>query len=474
MNRVLLTTLSAIACLLSPALLPATASDAEPTPSTPNVIFVLADDLGWAELGCYGNRFNETPHLDRLASQGVRFTQAYAASPVCSPFRAALMTGQYPVRTGINDYLRPNDPKHLSTDLLTLPELFKQRGYATGLIGKWHLTGYASAGAEEVPPTAHGFDEVIVSETHGIGGGSYYHPYHFNPAVDKRLPGPREYLVDRLNREAVDFVQRHREEPFFLYLSHYAVHTRLVGKPELVAKYESKPNAGKGSNAPKNNPHLAAQLETIDQGMGMLLKRLDELGLTDRTIIMFMGDNGGESRVTTNGPLRAGKSTLYEGGIRVPLLMRWPGRIPADTVCDVPVMNIDVYPTLAAIIGAKTNPDQPFDGVSLLPLWNNPAADLGRQALYWYYPLTKPHFLGGVSAAAIRLGDWKLIDEFTTGRLQLFDLKHDLGETTDLAQTMPEKTQELYDRLTAWRTKVGAEVVKHIQAASPPKRSSPR
>ncbi len=474
MNRVLLTTLSAIACLLSPALLPATASAAEPTPSTPNVIFVLADDLGWAELGCYGNRFNETPHLDRLASQGVRFTQAYAASPVCSPFRAALMTGQYPVRTGINDYLRPNDPKHLSTDLLTLPELFKQRGYATGLIGKWHLTGYASAGAEEVPPTAHGFDEVIVSETHGIGGGSYYHPYHFNPAVDKCLPGQREYLVDRLNREAVDFVQRHHHEPFFLYLSHYAVHTRLVGKPELVAKYESKPNAGKGSNAPKNNPHLAAQLETIDQGMGMLLKRLDELGLTDRTIIMFMGDNGGESRVTTNGLLRAGKSTLYEGGIRVPLLMRWPGRIPADTVCDVPVMNIDVYPTLAAIIGAKTNPDQPIDGVSLLPLWNNPAADLGRQALYWYYPLTKPHFLGGVSAAAIRLGDWKLIDEFTTGRLQLFDLKRDLGETTDLAQTMPEKTQELYDRLTAWRTKVGAEVVKHTQAASPPKRSSPR
>ena len=253
-------------------------------------------------MGCYGNTFNETPNLDQLAADGMRFTQAYAAAPVCSPYRASLMTGQYPVRTGITDYLRPNDAKHLATDYVTLPKMLKSAGYVTGLVGKWHLTGYANHGAQEIGPGEHGFAEVLVSENRDIGAGSYFFPYQFNREIRPRLRSP-EYLVDRCNLEAVEFIERHQEKPFFLYLSHYAVHTRLNGKPELVAKYEAKPDAGKGALAPRNNPHLAAQLESIDQGVGMIRDKLRKLDLAQDTIIVFTGDNGGEDRVTVNGSL---------------------------------------------------------------------------------------------------------------------------------------------------------------------------
>ncbi|MHC4528281.1 MAG: sulfatase, partial [Planctomycetota bacterium] len=303
----------------------------------PNIILILADDLGWAELGCYGNRFNETPNLDRLAAKGVRFTQAYASAPVCSPYRASLMTGQYPARIGMTNYLQPDDRNHLSTDYTTVAEMLKCAGYATGIIGKWHLTGYASSGVKEVPPAMHGFNETIVSENEGIAGGSYFHPYHFNPQIAKRLPD-KEFLTDRQNLEAVEFIERHSDHPFFLYISHYAVHTRLVGKPTLVQKYSQKPGAGKGPKAPRNNVHLAAQLESIDEGVGMIMEKLEQLHLADNTIIIFASDNGGESRVTTNAPLREGKSTLYEGGIRVPFIISWPGRTKPRSVCNTPTM----------------------------------------------------------------------------------------------------------------------------------------
>jgi len=437
--------------------------------SGPNVVFVLADDLGWRELGCYGNTFNETPNLDRLARQGMRFTDAYAAAPVCSPYRAALMTGQWPARVGITDYLRPNDPKHLSTDTTTLAEVFKAAGYATGMIGKWHLTGYAHHGAKEVRPTEHGFDEAIISERIGIGGGSYWHPYHFNPDVKQRLPG-KEYLVDRINLEAVDFIERHKHEPFFLYLSHYAVHTRLVGKPDLVAKYEAKPGAGKGNRAPKNNPHLAAQLETIDEGVGMIMRKLEELGLADDTVLVFTGDNGGESRVTSNAPLRAGKSTLYEGGIREPLIVRWPGVTPPGAVCRTPTVNCDFYPTFREALGVRPDPKQAVDGVSILPLLRNPAARLERDTFYWHYPLAKPHFLGGRSAGAIRKGDWKLIEFFDTGDVELYNLADDLGEQHDLAKEKPQKANELRQALATWRKRVGARIPPDCKDYDPKKR----
>jgi len=423
----------------------------------PNFVFFLVDDLGYSELGCYGNTFNETPNLDRLARQGMRFTDAYAAAPVCSPYRAALMTGQWPARIGITDYLRPNDPKHLAPETTTIAEVFKSAGYATGMIGKWHLTGYAYHGAVEVRPTDQGFDEAIVSERRGIGGGSYWHPYHFDPAIAQRLPG-KEYLVDRVNLEAIDFVERHKHEPFFLYVSHYAVHTRLVGKPDLVVKYEAKPGAGKGDLAPKNNPHLAAQLEVIDEGVGMVMRKLDELGLADNTLLIFTGDNGGESQVTSNAPLRAGKSTLYEGGIREPLLVRWPGVVPSGAVCRTPTVNCDFYPTFCAILDARPDPKQPVDGVSILPILKDPSARLQRDTFYWHYPLAKPHFLGGRSAGAIRQGDWKLIEFFDTGDVELYNLADDPGERNDLARDKPEKAKELLGLLGDWRRSVSAQM----------------
>ena len=424
----------------------------------PNIIFILADDLGWAELGCYGNKFNETPNLDKLASQGIRFTEAYAAAPVCSPYRAALMTGQYPARIGITDYLRPNDAKHLPTDYVTIAEMLRQAGYTTGIIGKWHLTGYANHGAREVSPNLQGFDEVIVSENRGIGGGSYFHPYHFNREIEKRLPG-KEYLVDRCNLEAVEFITRHKDSPFFLYLSHYAVHTRLLGKDELVAKYENKPGAGKGNRARLNNPHLAAQLESIDEGLGMIMDKLDELGIADNTVLIFTGDNGGEDRVTSNAPLRAGKSTLYEGGIREPLIVRWPKVIKPNGLCNKPTSNIDFYPTFLKISGCRAQQFQHIDGVSILPLLINPKAELARDTFYWHYPLEKPHFLGGRSAGAIRQGNFKLIEFFDTGQVELYNLADDISEQHNLASELPEKATELQKLLAKWRTEVGAKII---------------
>ncbi len=418
----------------------------------PNIIFILADDLGWAELGCYGNTFNETPHLDRLARNGIRFDCAYAAAPVCSPYRASLMTGQYPARVGITDYLRPNDPKHLDEDLVTLPETFHNAGYKTGIIGKWHLTGYKNHGAHESSPDKHGFDEVIISENRGISSGSYFFPYHFNREITKKIPG-KEHLVDRSNLEALDFIERHQEEPFFLYLSHYAVHTKLDGKPELVQKYQNKPGAGKDHKAKHNNPHLAAQLECIDQGVGDIVHKLRDLQLLDDTIIVFTSDNGGEDRVTTNHPLRAGKSTLYEGGVREPLIVHWPGNIKAGNVCQTPVCSIDFYPTLCDLAKTSIPKQHPLDGVSFSTLLKEPNNNFPERNLYWYYPLEKPHFLGGRSAGSIRSQNWKLIEFYDTNEIELYDLNKDIGEQHNLAKQNPNKSKELLKQLRTWRDK---------------------
>jgi len=418
----------------------------EGEPHKPNIVFVLADDLGWAELGCYGNHFNETPQLDQLAKHGMRFTQAYAAAPVCSPYRAALLTGQTPARIGILDYLRPNSANALSTDQVTLPEMLRQAGYATGMIGKWHLTGYAYHGAEtEVTPRDHGFDWDFAREVKGVGNGANFWPYVFRKQTirwvdipENRL-GEHEFLVDRMNREAVDFIERNQDQPFFLYLSHYATHSILNGKPDLVAKYRSKHPPGKSTRekcylcqdqgytgdalnhwAGDHNPHLAAMLESIDDGIGLIREKLAECGLADNTIIIFTSDNGGETNVTSNAPLRGGKSQLYEGGIRVPLVVSWPGKTPAASVCRQPTINTDFYPTLLDATGVRPDKAQRLDGVSTLATWKNPDAKIGRRALHWHYPLDEPHFLGGRSSGAIRDGDWKLIEFFDSGEKELY------------------------------------------------------
>jgi arylsulfatase A-like enzyme len=420
-------------------------------------VLILADDLGWAELGCYGNRFNETPHLDRLAENGMRFTQFYASAPVCSPYRASLMTGQYPLRVGITDYLRRDDRNYLRPEQhYTIAEALHDARYETGLIGKWHLMG--DYRARKGDPRLHGFSEVICSETKYIGPGYYFPPYKHMPQAEPRTP--REYLVDRLNQEAVEFIERNKDRPFFLYKSHYAVHTRLVGKPHLVEKYSRKPDAGIGQKAPRNNVHLAAQLESVDEGVGMIMEKLEQLGLSENTIVVFTSDNGGETNVTSNEPLREGKSTLYEGGIRVPLIVSWPGRIKHHSVCDTPTMNTDLYPTLVQMAAAEIDPAQKMDGVSIVPLLNDPNAALGREALYWHYPLAKPHFLCGRSSGAIRKGHWKLIEFFDDGHLELYNIKDDIGEKNNLADKMPRKVKELHQMLEHWWKSLGARCQK--------------
>ncbi len=439
----------------------------------PNIIYILADDLGYSELGCYGNTFNETPHLDKLAQSGVRFTQAYAAAPVCSPYRAALMTGLYPARIGITDYLRPEAAQFLDTAYVTLPEALKMNGYHTGIIGKWHLSGYKSHNAPiEVLPDRQGFDEVISSETAGIGNGSYYYPYHFNPSLQKKINTEKEFIADRMNLEAVEFIEKNKDKPFFLYLSHYVVHTSLHGKPDLVDHFRSKPGCGHSEpsknnpendpykkwpadySAKKNNPHLAAQLAVIDEGVGMIQAKLKELGIEKNTIIIFTSDNGGETRVTDNAPLREGKSTLYEGGIREPLIIFQPEKITGGKQIDFPIANYDFYPSLCELSGTAVPRVMHPDGKSFVGLLKGKSQK--ERIFYWHYPLKERHFLGGRSSGAIRQGDWKLIDFFDTGEKELYNLKDDLGETSNLIDRFPEKAKQLQLLLDKWQNDVHA------------------
>lgn len=438
-----------------------------------NVIYILADDLGYSELGAYGNTFNETPNLDKLARQGLKFTTCYAAAPVCSPYRAALMTGKYPARLKITDYLRPNAARHLELSETTMAEMFQQNGYRTGIVGKWHLSGYVKAGAsEETLPDQHGFDEVLVSENEGIAEGWYFHPYLFNKDIKKKLPGEHEYITDRQNQEALEFIDRNKNKPFFLYLSHYAIHTTVHGKPEVVDHFRKKAGAGKSeptkgnpennpykrwpadSKAKGNNPHLAAQLLGIDDGVGMIMKKLQELGIDKNTILVFTGDNGGEVTITSNAPLRGGKSMLYEGGVREPLII-WNPSLFKPAVISTPVCNYDFYPTFMELIHAKPN-NQQFDGISIARTLKNPAARTPQRTFYWHYPLDQPHFLGGRSAGSIRKGDWKLIQFFDNNTTELYNLKQDESETTNLVTQNPEKVRELEKDLQSWRINVGA------------------
>lgn len=413
----------------------------------PNVVVVSIDDLGWDELGAWGNTFNETPHIDRLAREGVRFTQAYAAAPLCSPTRAALVTGRYPARTGITDFLRGEDApsaKHLSPAVPTVPDVLRPYGYTTGLIGKWHLTETYSGPYEERPgnPFAHGFDEVIASEQKYIANGDYFHPYFFLPDLPAREEG--EYLTDRLAAEAVDYVTRHRDEPFFLHVSNYAVHTALDAKPGLVAKYRAKP----GADALPNRPELAAMLESVDDQVGRIAGALAALGLAEHTLLLVTSDNGGPYR-DANQPLRGGKGDLYEGGIRVPLIAHRPGRVRGGRVEDTPVSTIDILPTALDLAGGR--PGGRFDGVSLAPLLAG-TGGLRREELFWVYP----HFIGATRPhAAVRSGRWKLVQGLRDGSSELYDLENDPAESTDLSARNPGRARSLRSALEAHIADVG-------------------
>ncbi len=443
----------------------------------PNIVYIMADDLGWAELGCYGNDFNETPHLDALATRGIRFTQAYAPAPVCSPTRASVLTGQFPARVGITDYLRPEADEALPLAHVTIAEMLKKSGYTNGMVGKWHLSGYKIHGSKnELRAEDHGFDDVFCTEIKSVGNGANFFPYVFRNqemrwlSTDNTRLGDDEYLTDRMNLEAVDFIERNAEKPFFLYLSHFAPHTILNGRPDLVEKYRQKHTPGPSERencylcqdagfegdplnhwAMDHNPHLAAMIESIDDGIGMIVKKLEELGIRDDTIIIFTSDNGGEHNVTSNAPLRGAKSQLYEGGIREPMIVSWTGTLPENETSDAVVNILDFYPTVLDLTQIKPDPAQKLDGVSFASVLKNPATTLDRDTHYWHYPLDKKHFLGGRSAGAIRKGDWKLIEFFDTGKVELYNLKDDIGESQNLAEEQPERAAKLLALLQNWR-----------------------
>ncbi len=419
----------------------------------PNFVFILIDDMGWPDLGCYGNAFHETPNADRLADEGMRFTNAYAACPVCSPTRASIVSGQYPARVGITDFIpghwRPyeklrvpiNRQQFLPLESVTIAEALQPAGYTSGVFGKWHL------GGRDHYPDKQGFDAMSVSR------GSHKNVKLF-PEIE--LP-ENPYLSEVLTDEAEQFIEANQERPFCLCLHHYAVHIPLEARERLIKKYEDKPKPKDGVN----NPVYAAMVEHVDQSVGRILDKLDALDLTENTVVVFFSDNGGLRQrfdgdgpiVSTNAPLRDEKGTLYEGGIRVPMIVRWPGVVEAGTKNDTPVTSVDFYPTFLDIAGAEIPASQTLDGESLVPLLNQ-SGGLQRDAIYWHYP----HYHHASPAGAIRSGDWKLIEFYEDGHLELYNLRDDLGEQNNLATRESERAHAMYEKLAAWRASVHAEM----------------
>jgi arylsulfatase A-like enzyme len=433
----------------------AAASPVQAAPSgkpRPNFVFFLIDDMGWMDVGCNGSRCYETPNIDRLASQGMRFTNAYAACPVCSPTRASILTGKYPARLHLTDWIpgqtmpyeklrRPDFRQELPLEEVTIAEALKPAGYATASIGKWHL------GTEPYYPEHQGFD-VNFGGRHIGQPGSYFYPFKQRPDVPKVKDN--EYITDRLTDEALKFIEANKDRPFFLYLPHYAVHTPLEGKEEEVERFEKKGLPREG----QNSAVYAAMIKSVDESVGRVMARLDELGIADNTVVIFMSDNGGLARVTSNAPLRSGKGTLYEGGVREPMIVRWPGVVKPGSVCDTPVISVDFFPTILAMAGVPMTVDN-IDGVDLTPLLHGGTAP-AREALYWHYP--HYHAGGATPGGAIREGDYKLIDYYGEERFELYELKADLGEQNDLAEKMPEKARELRRKLHDWLHKVDAQM----------------
>jgi len=457
----------------------------------PNFIFILVDDLGWTDLECYGSTFYETPNIDRLAGEGIRFTNAYAACPVCSPTRASIMTGKYPARINLTDWIpgrqfytgpQPCDqliPKDFELEMkleeITIAEALKEAGYKTFSAGKWHL------GQDSVYwPEFQGFDINKGGWSRGWPEGGYFSPY-VNPRLESGPEG--ENLTDRLTTESIQFLESVKDDPFLLYLSFYTVHTPLQAKEELIRKYEQKADS-LGLNetdqtvsdrewmttAPPGgtfverivhgHPIYSGMIETLDNNIGRLMNKLEELDLEENTTIFFMSDNGGlvtaEGSPTSNLPLRAGKGWLYEGGIREPMIIKWPGSDKSGELCDVPVISTDFYPTILEMAGLELLPEQHMDGISLVSLLKGSRDYLDRP-IFWHYP----HYSnqGGKPGAAVRLGKYKLIEFFEDNRIELFDLEADIGEQHDLSNKIPEKTKELLEILHKWQEDVDARMM---------------
>jgi len=427
----------------------------------PNIVFILADDLGWTDTATYGSKYYETPNIDRLATQGMKF-MSYHNCQNCAPTRAALMSGQYGPRTGVYTVgsidrfdwgrrpLRPVDNvTALPLDKLTIAQSLKQAGYATGMFGKWHLGEDA-----EHHPGKRGFDEAITSM--GV---------HFGFKTQPPVAHPREaYLADWLTDRAVDFIRRHTDGPFFLYLPHFAVHVPLQAKQDLIAKFKSKPPVGG-----HNNPTYAAMIYSVDESVGRVMAVLDELKLAENTVLIFSSDNGGVGgyeregvhggEITDNAPLRSGKGSLYEGGTREPFIVRWPGHVKSGSTCGVPAIHVDLYPTLLDLAGAPRPAHYPLDGESLVPLFRDGSASLKREAIFQHFP----GYLGAgqntwrtTPVGVIQSGEWKLMEFFEDHQLELYNLRTDIGESKNLAKEMPEMVQKLHAQMLAWRQEIKA------------------
>jgi arylsulfatase A len=442
------------------------------TSQKPNVILILADDLGWTDLACFGSDLHETPALDRLARDGMKFTQNYSACTVCSPTRAALMTGKYPARLHITDWIpgaMPDNPKllvpdwtkYLPTEETTLAEVFKAAGYATATIGKWHL---AKVGTNESYPDAHGFD-LNIAGTDKPQPPTYTAPWKIPTLLPEGRDG--EHLTDRLGEEAAKWIESVKDKPFFLYLPHFAVHTPIQGRPDLTEKYQRKIAARGAGTLNHKNPGYAALTESMDTAIGRVRTKLDELKLTERTIIVFTSDNGGRVTVdninrvatTSNVPLRLGKASAYEGGVRVPLIVYWPGVTRPGSVSDAPVITMDLFPTIVEMAGLpRESARTAVDGVTFVPLLRGAGRPM-REPLFWHYPHHQHYQLGGAMPyGAIRSGDFKLVEFFNDMKVELYNLREDIGEQRDLVASQPKKAEELRKRLHAWRKEVGAQM----------------
>lgn len=448
-------------------------------PPPPNVVVVLVDDLGWRDIGAYGQEIARTPRIDALAREGMRFDQAYAASPVCSPTRAALLTGKYPARVNINDWIpgtrSPNQPlaapvdlDHLPLEHVTTAEVLASRGYATFHVGKWHL------GGQGFLPEDQGFDVNLMGRDIGHPA-SHFHPYGAEgdgkPAASHAVrplspeSKPGEYLADRQVLDALKLVRGAVEarQPFYLYLPFYTVHAPIEAKPEDVARHREL-RATRIAAAPSDQraaleqalprPAYLAMLENMDTAVGALLDGLRELGVEGDTLVVFTSDNGGLSAVTDNRPLHGGKRSLWEGGIRVPLIVRWPGVVAPGSSCEEPVISQDVHATLCDVVGAPLDTDGSEDSRSLRPMLDGSTATLTREALFWHFP---QYEIGETPPrGAIRRGHWKLLENFADDSTLLFDLRRDPGEARDLSAERPELARELLAKLRAWRSGVGA------------------
>jgi arylsulfatase A-like enzyme len=439
-----------------------------------NFVFFLVDDLGWKDLTCQGSTFYDTPNVDRLAAGGMRFTDAYAACPVCSPTRASIMAGKYPARVGITNYIPGRRPgrlldadylHYLPLEEVTLAEALKAAGYATFFAGKWHL------GSEAYWPEHQGFDVNKGGTERGgpYGGKKYFSPYG-NPRLEDGPPG--EHLPDRLASETARFIEANRDRPFLAYLSFYSVHTPLMARQDLQAKYQKRKQdrsledqwGQEGQRKVRQvqcHAVYAGMVEAMDQAVGKVLDTLDRLHLAADTAVFFMSDNGGlstsEGHPTSNLPLRAGKGWLYEGGVREPMIIRWPGVAKGGGTCHEPVTSTDFYPTILDMAGLPLRPQQHCDGLSLVPLLKR-TGKLQREAIYWHYP----HYgnQGGSPGGAVRAGDWKLIEFYEDMHVELYNLKDDIGEKNDLAARMPDKADQLRKMLHDWRRAVGAKMPK--------------